>query len=316
MGVHPAHRGIAAFVLALCVGALVTACSDVPPGDALLEEPVPSSSFCLHIAIVYRAFEDVSDGTVERSTISELNLAAEGFAEDARWFAGRHGPNRAIALAMAEHAADLSEALQIDDDSFGRLSRAISTQLRSVERGFCQRTDDQFRWIVDDSATVELQIPESWRAFDRPWEVGPENRPGTGLIAGESYTPLWAGSPWLLPNVFFAASPGLAEHLGIKGVRLALALDRLEAWMETDRVALRDCREFQVAPYEKSGSALWGFVRRGEDCGGLGATLIELYTVALPRERTTYVALFRLRLRRPGDHSYLPRLEGSYHLVH
>jgi hypothetical protein len=116
--------------------------------------------------------------------------------------------------------------------------------------------------------------------------------------------------------VYFAASSALATDIGVRRVRLAIAMDRLRTWMESQQAFAGACDRLRTVQYAKVVSSIWGFARRGDDCGGVGATLIEIFGVALPRERTTYVTMLRFVAPKPGDLGYVFGLADSHHLAH
>jgi hypothetical protein len=305
--------------------AVVAGCSHGPEASTLIYAPMKTQQFCVHRREFILAVLNVIQGIGPKNASERLptlrRLRAE-FDEDEQLFrAVGDGQMAAVAddlETMLGNFVEGVESARNDDDWQAAAAQFDFSAIERVPEGFCLPVKRRYQWVGTN--TMELQVPAEWRSFDRGWSDSVTGARGVLITAGlhllaSGASPFGSDYQWVFPNASLAASAQLTDELGLKGVRFAVALDRLREWMDAFDWS-DDCELRGTAVYEKWRSEIYGFVRRWDDCGGYGSTLVEVYAIGLPHEAKTYVLVLRAYGRYPGDLQAVSRALTTFHLFH
>ena len=269
-------------------------------------------------------------GGGEPMKLAEASLPSTRFCWDVEAVMNEYAAGRSDPAALRR----LADRLDVDEDTLleagdafvAGVARRVANRLRGpvewpkvlqalggLPADVCFPPRD-YTWEQGDE--MELQVPANWQGALENWNVVGRGHVGSALRAGGSSrvaSLLGDAHRWYFPTAYLAVSRSLAKDLRVNEGRTALALDRVRSWMESN--ALPDgCRHVRVAPYAKG--PIWGFMRRSEGCGGVGAVLIEIYAVALHREERASVVLLQLTGRHHGSIGIFRRALSSFHVIH
>ncbi|MDX6644604.1 MAG: hypothetical protein QOK40_331 [Miltoncostaeaceae bacterium] len=303
-------RALSACLLAACLAA----CGVSGNTGDLVNGRLPSNGFCGDLLGLTRVISE-SRGLPTR----DVERLAPRFAADETELRAVRDVELAdaagtIAGALRGMLGEIAAGDPTPADEMDRLLKAVPQGIRP---GVCLR-ERGFSFQADSQHWMELRLPRDWRVFKEPWELPGQGVVGSSIRAGRSMVSLqkqFGMEPyrWLFPTAFLGVSRSLARTLGVDDGRTAVALDRVRGWMD-DTALPPGCRLTGTAPYVDG--VVWGFMRRSDGCGDLGAALIEVFAVAQHRQRDASVLLLQLTGRRSGDIGTFQAAVESFHVIH